>query len=71
VLVQISEITEFGMTFNDCDPLADYEAELNDVFAIQFYTSDTQQPDSPSTSDRVLILAVNTMHNKAPDNMAV
>jgi len=71
VLVQISETTAFGTTFNDCEPLADLEAELNNVFAIQFYSSDTQQHDSSFSSDQVPILAVNVLPNTTTDDVTV
>ena len=61
----------FGMTFNDCEPLADLEAELNNVFAVQFYASDTQQHESSFSSDQVPILAVNVVPSTAADEVAV
>ena len=71
MLVQISEMTGFGRTFNDCELLSDLDAELNDVFAIQLYTSDMQHLQSSSAPDQVLILAINTLPNEATDGMTV
>jgi len=69
VLVKISDTAGFGPSFNDSDLLADMDTELNDVFAIQFYTSDTEQVDSFSESDQITILAVNAFPYMAVDNM--
>lgn len=74
VLTRISETTGFGATLNDIQPLADLEAELNEVFAIQFYSSDAQLPESssePWEPDRVPILAINALPNNATDGIAV
>jgi len=71
MLVQISEMSGFGRTFNDRELLSDLDAELNDIFAIQLYTSDTQQLQSSSEPDQVLILAINALQNEATDGMTV
>jgi len=64
LLTQFSETTGFGMTFSDTQILADLESELDDVFAIQFYSSNTQLPksslDTPEP-DQILILAINAL----------
>ena len=69
-LVQISEMIGFGRTFNDCEPLSNMEAELNDVFAVQLYPSGTQQLDSSSAPHQVPIVAINALPCKATDDVA-
>ena len=71
LLVQISETTAFGITFNDCEPLADLEEELIDVFAVQFYASNMQQTDSLLASDQIPVLAINVFPNEASDDVEV
>lgn len=71
VLVQISEMAAFGMTFEDCDFLANLKAELNNMFAVQFYSSHVQQSDSVVVSEQVPILAVNALPGTAEDSLAV
>jgi len=74
ILTQLSGTAGFGATFNDTQPLADVEAALNDVFAIQLYSSDTQLLESssdPSEPAQVPILAINALPNSAADGMTV
>jgi len=69
LLVQISETAGFGRTFNDCEVLSDVEPDLSDVFAIQFYNTDTQQLGSSSPADQVSIVAINAVPDRSSDNM--
>jgi len=74
VLVRISKATGFVVTFNDCDALSDVEEDMNnELYAVQFYSSDPQPTDSLSSDpDLVPVLAINAMPSSpTSDDMAV